>query len=75
MVNWIRTLYPGGLNKGFGSKFCVGSQVWQETPEENWRMHWLKHCESNNKHEDNSSNTLSFISEIYTYACMHTYYS
>ena len=33
MVNRIRTSDPSGLNKGRGSKFCVGSQVGQ-TPEE-----------------------------------------
>ena len=34
MVNGIKTIYPRGLNKGFGSNFCVGSQVWHESPEE-----------------------------------------
>ena len=41
MVNGIRTLYPHGLNKGYGSKFCVGSQVHHEAPEEGQRTHWL----------------------------------
>ena len=34
MVNEIRTIYTCGLHNGFGSKFCVGSWVQQETPEE-----------------------------------------
>ena len=34
MVNRIRSVYPHGLDKGFCSKFHVGSWVWQETPEE-----------------------------------------
>ena len=35
MVNGIRTIYLCGLNKEFDLKFCVGSQVQYETPEEN----------------------------------------
>ena len=35
MVNRISALCPHGLNEGFGSKFHIGSQVQQETPEEN----------------------------------------
>ena len=54
MVNGIRARDPRGLNKGCGLKFCVGSQVWLETPEEGQRTHRLKHCEYNNKDEDNS---------------------
>ena len=31
MVNGIRTIYPGGLNKkAFDSKLCVGSRVRHE---------------------------------------------
>ena len=37
---------------------CEGSQVWQQTPEEGWRMHQWKH-EYNNKDEDNSPNMLN----------------
>ena len=33
-------------------------QVWQ-TPEEGWRIYRLKHCEYNNKDEDNSVKTLN----------------
>ena len=33
MINEIRTIY-NGLNKGFDSKFRVGSRIRQETPEE-----------------------------------------
>ena len=58
MVNEIRTIYPCGINKGFGLKFCVGSWVWQETPEDQ-RIHQLKHSEYNNKDENNSLNTLN----------------
>ena len=42
--------------KGRGSKFCVGSWVWQETPEEGQRTYWPKR-EYNNKDEDNSPKT------------------
>ena len=59
MVNRIRTIYLDGLDKRFGSKFCVGSQVQHETLEEGWRMNWPKRCEYNNKDEDNSQNTLN----------------
>ena len=50
MVNGIRIIYPGGLNKGFGSKFSEdfqvlreGSRVQQETPKERHidRNGWL----------------------------------
>ena len=30
MVNGIRIIYHRGLNKGFGSKFRIGSKVRQE---------------------------------------------
>ena len=58
-VNRIETVYPCGLNKGFSSRFCVGSQVRHETPEENCGTYQLKHCEYNNKDGVNSSNVLS----------------
>ena len=41
------------------SKFCVGSQVRQETLVEGWRTYQLKRCEYNNKDEDNSLKTLN----------------
>ena len=44
---------------GFGSKFCVGSRVRQETPEEGRKKHQLKHCEYKNEDEDNSPNIQS----------------
>ena len=50
---------PAGLNKGHGSKSHVGSQVWQETPEEGQRTYRPKHCEYNTKDEDNSPKTLN----------------
>ena len=49
MVNGIRASDPHGLNKGCGLKFCVGSRVWQETPEEGQMTYRLKRCEYNNK--------------------------
>ena len=67
MINRIRTLYHKGLNKGFGSNFCVGNQVWFETPEEGWRMHQPKHYEYNNEDEDNSPNILSDKKYMYIY--------
>ena len=50
---------PYGLNKGCGSKLQVGFWVPQKTPEEGQRTHRLKHCEYNNKDEDNSPKTLN----------------
>ena len=47
-----------GLNKGHGSKFCVGSQVRRETLESR-RAYQLKCCEYNNKDEDNTLKTLN----------------
>ena len=60
MVKRIRTIYPHGLNKGFSLKFCVGSRVWQETPDEGQRMHRLKRFEYNNKDEENSLNDKNY---------------
>ena len=54
MICGIRTIYSCELNKGFGSKFCVGSKVWHKTPEEGQKVHQLKHCEYINNNEDNS---------------------
>ena len=48
MINRIRASDPHGLNKGHGSKFCVGSQVWQETPKEGQRIHIYKNKDGNN---------------------------
>ena len=59
MINKIRTIHPQGLNKEFGLKFCKGSRVRHETPEESQRTHWPKHCECNNEDEINSPSTLS----------------
>ena len=59
MVEGIRASKPCGLNKGHGSKFRVGSQVRQETPEEGQRTYQLKCCDYNNKDEDNSPKTLN----------------
>ena len=51
MINGIRTIYPQGLNKVFGSMFHVDSRVRHETPKESWRR---QRYESNN--EDHSPN-------------------
>ena len=47
-----------GLNRGFNSKFYVGSWVRHETPEERQRIYRPKRHEYNNVDEDNSSNIL-----------------
>ena len=57
MVNGIRTIHPNELNKGFSSKFRVGSLARQESPKECWKMHWPKCCEY--KDEDSSPITLN----------------
>ena len=59
MANKIRTVYLRGLNEGFNSRFCVGSQVQHETPEEGRGTYWPKCCEYNNKDGVNSPNILS----------------
>ena len=52
IVSRIRASDPHRLNKGCGSKFCVGSRVQQGTSEEGQETCQLK-CEYNNKDEDN----------------------
>ena len=64
MVNGIRTFCPSELNKGFSSKFRVGSGV-QETPEEDRKTIQPKHREYNNKDEDNCANTLIKIIKLH----------
>ena len=59
MVNRIRASHLHWLNKGYSSKFRVGSWVWQETREGGWRTYQSKSCEYNNKDEDNSPKTLN----------------
>ena len=59
MVNGIRTIYPHKLNKGFNSKFCIGSWVQHYTPEEGQRKYWPKRCVYNNEDEDNSPNIMN----------------
>ena len=56
MVNGTRTIYLQGLNKGFGSKFCVNSRVRHETLEEGRRKHRPKRSEHNNEGEDKRLN-------------------
>ena len=65
-VNWlwlIRTSDPCELNKGRGLNFHVSSRV-QQTPEEGRSTYQLKHCEYNNKVEDNSLKTLNNKNQI-----------
>ena len=57
MANRIRTGDPRGFNKGRSLKLREGSRV--QTPEEGRRIYWPKHCENNNKNEDNSRKTLN----------------
>ena len=59
MVSRIRIIYPSGLNKGFGLKFCVGYRVWHETPGEGRETHRPKRCEYNDEDEDNSPISLN----------------
>ena len=58
MVNRIRTVYPCGSNKEFSSRFCVGSRIRHETPEEGRRTYRPKR-DYTNKDEVNSLNILS----------------
>ena len=56
--NRIRISNLHELNKGHGSKFHVGSWVWQ-IPEEGKKTYQAKHSKYNNKEEDNSPKTLN----------------
>ena len=56
MVNKIGTVYPGGLNNGFSSRF---SRVQHEIPEEGRQIYRLKRCEYNNEFMVNRLNILS----------------
>ena len=58
LANGIRTGEPRGFNKGRSSMFREGSRV-RQTSEEGRRIYRPKHCGNNNKHEDNSSETLN----------------
>ena len=58
MVNGIITIYLCVLNKGFSSRFCLGSWFGHETPEEGRRTYWSKRCEYNNEDEHYSPNIL-----------------
>ena len=59
MVYRIRESDRRRLNKGRGSRFSVGSRVRQETPEEGRKTRRPKHCEHNNKVENDSLKTLN----------------
>ena len=71
MINGIGTSDPRGLNKGRGSKFCIGSRV-RQTPEEGQRTYQPKRCEYTNKDEDNSSK-IQNDKNIYTHICVYLY--
>ena len=72
MVNKIRTNYPSELNKGFLSKFCVGSRFQHKMPEGGQRTHWAKCCDYINENEENSLNILS-DGNIYIYIYIYIY--
>ena len=55
MVNRTGIVYSYELDKGFSSRFCVGSWVWHG---EGWRTYQPK-CVYNNEDELNSPNILS----------------
>ena len=57
MVDKIRTVYPCGLNKGFKSRFYIGSRVRHETQEEGRKKYQSKRCVY--KDEDNNPNVLN----------------
>ena len=59
MVNRIWIVKPYGLNKGFGSRFCVDSRIWHETPEEGRGAYHLKRREYKNKSKVISLNIIS----------------
>ena len=51
------------------SRFCVGSRIRDETPEECWRIYRPKRCEENNADEANSLNILSDKKTTYCEIC------
>ena len=51
MKGGMKTVYPYDSNKRLTSGFSEGYQVWQETPEEDKWVQWLKHCEYTNQDE------------------------
>ena len=53
------TIYLGGSNKSFNSRFSGESRVRHETLEEGERTCWVKHYDYNNKEEVNSPNILN----------------
>ena len=67
MINGIRIIYPSGLNKGFSSKFWVGSRVRHETPAKA-----EGHVGRKNEDEDNSPNILSDKTiSVYSYLSIY----
>ena len=58
MVNGFKIIYLRGLNKGFTLRFCVGSRVQHEAPNEGRRTYCPKRCEYNNDDEGNIPNIL-----------------
>ena len=59
MADRIGTVYARKLNEGFSFRFCVGSLVWHETPEEGRGTYRPKCCEYYNKNGVNSPNILT----------------
>ena len=58
MVNRIGTVYSGGSNKGFSSRFSVNSQIRYETSEKGLNTYQPKRSEYYNKEEVYSPNIL-----------------
>ena len=70
MINGIRTIYTCGLNKGFFSKYRVGSQVYQETTEEGRNIDNSKPNALNNIYYQSSSQILT-NSTCYMFSCKY----
>ena len=64
MINGIWTIYPGGLSKGFDSKFHISCRVQYETSKKGQRMYQPK-PKYNNKDEDNSLITRNIFDEAW----------
>ena len=73
IVNRIRASDPHGLNNGHGSKFHVGYWVQQETLEEGQKTYQPKHCEYNNKDENNSPKTLNDKNTLVWFNRLHIF--
>ena len=76
MVNKIGTVQPRGLDEGFSSRFCVGSRLRHETPEEGQRTYQPKRCEYNNKDVFSMYNWVyvGFLSVVFCVSISRIYY-